>query len=100
VASRGGVEFGVYDSSSRPASLNLWSCGGIGLVKALLGLDECGAGVADRDGHELHLSTYSLQGGNQRGVLNNNNNDYNNNWLQHPNNRGAKGYAPGPAMVI
>jgi len=30
---------------------------------------------------------------------NNNNNNNNNSWLQHPNNRGTKGCAVGPAMV-
>jgi len=54
--SRCGVRVGVGDLSSRPVVFNLRSCHLHGLGDALMGLGEGGAGVADLDGHEFHLT--------------------------------------------
>ena len=56
VASLWGVRVGVGDLTSRPVVFNLRSCRGHGLGETLMGLGEGGAGVADRDGHEFHLT--------------------------------------------
>ena len=57
MASHCGVRVGVADLSSRPATFNGWSCRKYDLGEAVMGLGEVGAGVADRDGHEFHLTT-------------------------------------------
>ena len=56
MASRCGVRVGVDDLSYRLDAFNLWSCRKHCLGEALLGLGEGGAGVADRDGREFHLT--------------------------------------------
>ena len=39
------------------------------MCEMAMSLLECGARVADGDGHEFHLSPYHLEGGNEWGVL-------------------------------
>ena len=56
MASRCGVRFGVDDLSSRHVAFDLYSGRRHGLGEDLMGLGEGGAGVADRDGHKLHLT--------------------------------------------
>ncbi len=58
---RGGVGGRVSDSSFGSLLLDLGSGGGEGLGETAVCLLEGGAGVADGDGHELHLSPERLE---------------------------------------
>ena len=58
---RGGVGSRVSGSSSGSLQLDLGSGGGEGLGETAVCLVEGGAGVADGDGHELHLSPERLE---------------------------------------
>ena len=65
-----GVVGGVVPGfSSGWGTLIFGSCGGKGLDETLLGDSECGAGVADRDGDELHFTPDGFEGGDEGSVL-------------------------------
>ena len=66
---RGVVGFGVLNMSSGAPLLDLRSCGGEGLGEKDGSLLEGCARVADRNGHELHLAPFFLEGVDKWGVL-------------------------------
>ena len=69
VGPSGVVGVGVPNLSSGAPLLNLRSCGGEGLGKSSGGLLKGCARMADRNGHELHLSPHRFESGDEWGVL-------------------------------
>ncbi len=65
----GGVGGRVWGSSSGSLLLDLGSGGGEGLGETAVCLVEGGAGVADGDGHELHLAAKRLELVDEWGVF-------------------------------
>ena len=66
---RGVVGVGVLNMSSGAPLLDLRSCGGEGLGESDGSLLDGCSRMADRNGHELHLAPYFLEGIDQGGVL-------------------------------
>ena len=66
---RGGVGVGALDLSYGPDSLDLGSCGGLGLGEMALRHGEGGAILAGGDGYEYHLLPYHSESVDEWGVL-------------------------------
>jgi len=69
MAPRGVAGVGVGNVSSCSVSLDIRSCGGLGLGEALLGLVEGVAYVVDRDCDELHFLPQGFESGDDGTVL-------------------------------